>query len=118
MKREGEGGRAFYGPLAIGSLKGWALNLTPAGWMLKAEGTFPRYWCEAKPQTIRVELVKMLPAEGKRGTVDAPLRPEKTTWYGTLVRIRPGDLMLKDVTNEPPKPASDDNDPARADDHP
>lgn len=118
MNREGEGGRAFYGSLAIGSLKEWKLSLTPAGWMLRADGAFARYWCNAKPQHIRVELVKMIPADTKRGQVDPPLIASKTTWYGTLVRIRPGDLMLKDVTNDPPKPPSDPDDAPRADDHP
>jgi hypothetical protein len=107
VKRSGHGGRVFYGALAIGTLGEWELSLTPNGWMLDAEAQISRYWCDPKPPHLRVELVKMVPADNApRGTEDPPLVETATTHYGIPARIRPHDLLLKDVNEQPPSPAA------------
>lgn len=103
MKRNGHGGRVFWGALAIGTLGAWELKLTPAGWILDADAEIARYWCDPRPALLRVELVKLVPSPTKRGTDDPPLVPTTTTCYGAPARIRPHDLLLKDIKDEPPE---------------
>ncbi len=110
MKYTGHGGRVFYDALAIGTLGEWEIKLTPAGWMLDAEATIARYWCNPKPPRLRVELVKMVAEQGKRGTEDPPMVATTMTRYGTTARIRPNDLLLKDLHEQPPEPPSDPHD--------
>ena len=108
MKQRGEGGRVFYGALVIGTVGAWEIKPTPGTWLLDADGVFARYWCDARPQGLRVELTKQVAERvTTRGTEDPPKRTTTTTVYGRLVRLRPDNLMLKDLTDEPPEPATE-----------